>query len=103
VVSLERVTGRLVPIYTAQRAQADALLAQGVRPPCALVGRGAIQLGYLTGCRSVRTSEDPAPGDEEVRRAAGEEQVVLLVRERGRTPDGWRRLKVPGTEAYVRA
>ncbi len=104
VLSLERVTGRLTPIYDAQRAQADALLAQGVRPPCALVGRGAIQLGYLAGCRSVRTAEDPEPGDKEVRRAvAGDEQVVLLVRERGRAPEGWRSLKVPGTSAYVRA
>ncbi|MEV5413970.1 hypothetical protein AB0K60_34705 [Thermopolyspora sp. NPDC052614] len=103
VLSLERVTGRLTPIYDAQRAQADALLAQGVRPPCALVGRGAIQLGYLTGCRSVRTAEDPAPGDAQVRRAvAGDEQVVLLSRERLRVPEGWRALRVPGMSAYVR-
>lgn len=97
--SLERVTGRLKPIYAAQRAQADALLAQGVRAPCALAGRGAIQLGYLTGCRSVRTAEDPTPEDVE---GASGEQVVLLVRERGRAPEGWRALKVPGTGAYLR-
>ncbi|GGM88227.1 hypothetical protein GCM10010106_39330 [Thermopolyspora flexuosa] len=102
--SLDRVVGRVEPIFAAQRAQADALLAQGVRPPCAIVGRGAIQLGYLTGCRSVRTGDDPRPGDEEVRRAlATGERVVLVTRETaGRAPEGWTRLRLPGGRAYAR-
>jgi hypothetical protein len=101
--TLDRVVGRLEPIFTAQREQADALLAQGVRPPCAIVGRGAVQLGYLTGCRSVRTAADPRPGDAAVRRAlAAGEQVVLVARDGGRAPDGWARLRLPSGRAYTR-
>lgn len=103
VMSLERVVGGLEPIFTAHRAQADALIEQGVTPPCVLIGHGAIQLGYLTGCRSVRTADDPRPDEERVTAAlASGEQVVLLLRERGARPEGWTPLRVPDTAAYLR-
>jgi hypothetical protein len=106
VASMGRVTGVLEPILAAQRAQADALVAQGVRARCVVVGRGAIQIGYLTGCRSVRTATDPAVGDPAVTKASADgEQVVLLVRKPRGTPPGWRPIALPkpaaGT-AYVR-
>jgi hypothetical protein len=106
VASMGRVTGVLEPILAAQRAQADALVAQGVRARCVVVGRGAIQIGYLTGCRSVRTATDPAVGDPAVTKASADgEQVVLLVRKPRGTPPGWRPIALPkpaaGT-AFVR-
>jgi len=104
VMTLQRVVGRVAPIYAAQREQADALRAEGVTHPCVLIGRGAIQLGYLTGCRAVRTAEDPDPDEETVVKALdGDEQVVLLVRRpSGRAPEGWVPLEVPDGAAYLR-
>ncbi|WP_283135467.1 hypothetical protein [Rhizohabitans arisaemae] len=108
-LSFDRTLTRHVNNTLVQRTSADFLRDElGVAPRCALFGPGAIELAYLTGCRSAWTPTNPTVNEPRIRaaRAAGE-RVVLLVRAVDRVPSEiprWRLAKLPGkrdTYAYI--
>lgn len=104
---LERVNDHLAGITTTLTAKAESLReTDRVHPPCLIVGRNALQYGYLLGCEVVAYAGGPDPVVEErITGALADGYDVAVVLRSGDAVlpvmAGWERVPLAGVGRHV--
>ncbi|WP_239015680.1 hypothetical protein [Streptomyces sp. CdTB01] len=105
-VVLERLVERTTATHQGWRRTVEQLHRLGVRPPCMLIGRNTIPIGFEAGCASMSTDGPNANITEAgITRAAQRMPVAFLTTATARAPSyarAWRAIPLEaGVYAYV--